>query len=388
MTGPPTATSGSVVLGPPRSSQSLVAAAVGQHPDVRLVSDATWVLGLGRSVVAATGVAAPACRPARSAPAAAAAAAAAGAAACGLLGTGAGPWVTSMVVAGPADVALAAAMFPAATLVSVVRHPDATVESLATKACGDGAYLSRPAGYRVWLDAHAALDAAAAAWPERVVVLDLAGVHPDPEATLGPCLARIGASWDPMCAAVLDAVTAEDDLRAAAEAHVATSGRVPGREAALARHAAATTGRRVPADPDGASRSLADALDGLATGARAPAATTASGRYASFVSLALPEGATAAVISKGDPALVAVPDRDLVHLPADGTGAYLGHHPANGAEAVAALTRAAVGGAGHLVVPAASSWWLSHYGELAEHLARRARLIAHHDDIATVYELT
>ena len=103
--------------------------------------------------------------------------------------------------------------------------------------------------------------------------------------------------------------------------------------------------------------------------------------------LSTPSDATVAVISKGDPSLVDVPGRHCSHLPQDYSGAYLGHHPADSADAVAAITAAVRNGVRYLVIPAASSWWLDHYPSVAEFLSANARVTAHHESIATTYEL-
>jgi hypothetical protein len=407
-----------VVLGPARSSQSLIAAALAQHTGARLVRDLTWCLDLGRGVVAARSGAVGAAgrgslapplppEPAATDPGATDAvgpgwfARAAGRAAGELIArhdivttapldagaaVGDREVVSWMTVTGPVDVALAAAMFPDAVLLGTLRHPDAVVESLASKACGDGAFASRPAGYRAWVEGVDAMVLAARAWPERAGVVDVASVHADPGSTLSRVLTRISLDWDPLCAAVLDSVTADRDLAAVADP--AGTGHQEERDVALARYEDLRDCHRAPfarREPHHPSRAvLDDALGSLPRPGPGPGAS----RYATLVALAVPSGGVAAVISKGDPALVDVDDRTLLHLPAGPDGTYAGHHPATGPDAVAALEAARVCGARFLVVPAASQWWLDHYGDLATHLETAARLIAGHVDIATVFELT
>jgi hypothetical protein len=85
------------------------------------------------------------------------------------------------------------------------------------------------------------------------------------------------------------------------------------------------------------------------------------------------------VVSKGDDDLLDL-GRPASHFPEAGDGGYAGHHPADGAAAVAALEARRAEGATHLLFPADSRWWLAHYGELAAHLADSADLVVNDDD--------
>jgi hypothetical protein len=100
----------------------------------------------------------------------------------------------------------------------------------------------------------------------------------------------------------------------------------------------------------------------------------------------VPPGATVAVISRGDEALVTLDARRGWHFPRTATGAYAGHHPADSGTAVAHLEEMRLSGAGHLVVPASARWWLDHYDGLAEHLRRRGALVAE-DAACSIYAL-
>jgi GT2 family glycosyltransferase len=104
------------------------------------------------------------------------------------------------------------------------------------------------------------------------------------------------------------------------------------------------------------------------------------------VARAVPAGANVLVVSRGDRELVRLPDREAAHFPQDEEGRYLGHHPADSAEAIARLERLREGGAEYLVVPATSRWWLDHYDGFARHLRDRYRL----DEQAecTIFRLT
>jgi hypothetical protein len=101
----------------------------------------------------------------------------------------------------------------------------------------------------------------------------------------------------------------------------------------------------------------------------------------------VPPGATVAVVSRGDDALLALDGRSGWHFPRAASGAYAGHHPHDGAAALAHLEQVRSGGAGYLVVPDCARWWLDHYEALAEHLRERCTLLAD-DDACAVYALT
>jgi GT2 family glycosyltransferase len=82
----------------------------------------------------------------------------------------------------------------------------------------------------------------------------------------------------------------------------------------------------------------------------------------------VPRGSLVAVVSHGDDRLVQTSSVTCAHFPATETGAHLGHHPRDAAEALTRLADAQRGGVTHLALPAASSWWLTHYRDLATHL--------------------
>jgi GT2 family glycosyltransferase len=83
---------------------------------------------------------------------------------------------------------------------------------------------------------------------------------------------------------------------------------------------------------------------------------------------AVPAGATALVVSRGDDELLRVEGRRAWHFPRADDGAYAGHHPANSREAIARLERQRAAGAGYIVFPATGIWWLEHYEGLRRHL--------------------
>ena len=101
----------------------------------------------------------------------------------------------------------------------------------------------------------------------------------------------------------------------------------------------------------------------------------------------VPAGARVLVVSKGDRALLELGDRQAEHFPQTPKGLYAGHHPADGATAVAHLEMLRSKGAEYLVFPSTSFWWLDHYHELRNHLDTQARLIAQPPGICKIFQL-
>lgn len=110
-------------------------------------------------------------------------------------------------------------------------------------------------------------------------------------------------------------------------------------------------------------------------------------RLCIMVQTAVPEGAIIAVVSKGDPNLLAFTARRGWHFPRTTSGEYAGHHPADGDDAVERLRSARAAGATHLVIPQTAIWWLDHYIELRRHLEGAATVVARDDDVGVVYAL-
>ncbi|HJZ59185.1 MAG TPA: glycosyltransferase [Gemmataceae bacterium] len=102
----------------------------------------------------------------------------------------------------------------------------------------------------------------------------------------------------------------------------------------------------------------------------------------------IPPGATVLVVSRGDDELLRLAGRRAWHFPRDPDGRYAGHHPANGAEAVARLDELRAAGAGYLVIPEPSLWWLDHYPEFRRHLAEQGREVFRQEGTGVIYALT
>ena len=111
-------------------------------------------------------------------------------------------------------------------------------------------------------------------------------------------------------------------------------------------------------------------------------------RLPEAVARVVPAGATVLVVSRGDDELLRLPGVRAWHLPRDPDGRYAGHHPADGAEAVARLEELRAAGAGYLVIPEPSLWWLDHYPEFRRHLAEQGREVFRQDGVGVIYALT
>jgi hypothetical protein len=100
----------------------------------------------------------------------------------------------------------------------------------------------------------------------------------------------------------------------------------------------------------------------------------------------VPSEAVVAVVSRGDQQLLHLGGRRARHFPEAPGGGYLGHHPADSADAVAYLESAVARGVDHLVVPATAAWWLQHYRGFRQHLEANSRRV-HEDESCVIYGL-
>ncbi len=109
-------------------------------------------------------------------------------------------------------------------------------------------------------------------------------------------------------------------------------------------------------------------------------------RIRDVVRACVPPGATVAVVSKGDDELLRLDGRVGVHFPRDDSGGYAGHYPSDDQEAIGQLEAARADGAGYLLFPRTSAWWLEHYAGLHRHL-ESAHAVAARDDACVVFSL-
>jgi len=100
-----------------------------------------------------------------------------------------------------------------------------------------------------------------------------------------------------------------------------------------------------------------------------------------------PEGATIAIVSRGDHQLLELDSRHAWHFPRAGDGTYAGYYPADSEAAVSHLEQLKANGASYLVIPASSGWWLDHYDGLREHLESRYETLFDEPDTGTIVRL-
>lgn len=102
----------------------------------------------------------------------------------------------------------------------------------------------------------------------------------------------------------------------------------------------------------------------------------------------VPEDATVAVVSRGDPRLLKLHGREGWHFPQRADRVYAGYYPADSAAAIAHLESVRERGAKYIAFPAAAMWWLDHYVNLTRHLETNYRLVLRDEPIGAIYGLT
>ena len=104
-------------------------------------------------------------------------------------------------------------------------------------------------------------------------------------------------------------------------------------------------------------------------------------RVRELIESSVPEGATVAVVSRGDGELLRLVGRNGWHFPRAASGAYAGHHPAGDDDAISRLEATRADGAMYLVFPATAYWWLDHYSGFKSHLDSRYQRVAEVNDV-------
>jgi glycosyltransferase involved in cell wall biosynthesis len=105
-----------------------------------------------------------------------------------------------------------------------------------------------------------------------------------------------------------------------------------------------------------------------------------------IASRVIPPAAVVAVVSRGDSDLLDLPAAVAWHFPEARPGVYAGHHPADSDAAIRMLESARGRGAGFLLLPGTSFWWLEHYDGFRRHLDQRYRC-AWRDETCAIYAL-
>ena len=260
------------------------------------------------------------------------------------------------VVAGPEVTGRALALadhYPGARILHVERDLETTVASLLTRPDAHGDFFDEPSARAAALELGCTGDLLAVALGAgRVLRVGLSRLVEDPVAALSQVLAFLGE--DPSTVPCLPfenlSVVAGERLRTCAGMTPTAARRL------LGEHEAATP------------QPLALRVRALAT------------RH-------LGDDAVVAVVSRGDEVLVDLGGPSGWHFPGAADGSYAGEYPATGQGAVALLEDVRRRGATHLLVPAPSGWWLTHYEELRGHLASCYRLVDSLEGTGALYDL-
>ena len=110
-------------------------------------------------------------------------------------------------------------------------------------------------------------------------------------------------------------------------------------------------------------------------------------RVREAVGKCVPRGATVAVVSKGDDALVNFDGSTGWHYPQGSDGSYGGWYPADSNAAIEQIRALVRRGARYLVFPATANWWLTHYVGLRQYLETDGREVANDPDVCVIYDL-
>jgi hypothetical protein len=100
-----------------------------------------------------------------------------------------------------------------------------------------------------------------------------------------------------------------------------------------------------------------------------------------------PRGATVAVVTRGDAALLAFDGRRGWHFPQTEQGIYAGHHPADSAAAITRLEEVRARGARYLLIPRTAFWWLDYYKEFHQHLLQGGSCLARNERWGALFAL-
>ena len=193
--------------------------------------------------------------------------------------------------------------------------------------------------------------------PERMIPVDLDELLSTSESTMRMLFAFIGLPYDARCLRVLGSAESQE---------AATPG----------------TSKRSPSTEIDRAVWWSEYLEAIERQSTLPASIERMRHAAMRV---VPEGATVAVISRGDDRLLELDSRRAVHFPANLRGEYLGYHPATGEEARELLRSAMAEGVEYIVIPSTSLWWLDHYGAMRKELDRAHRLVLLDPDVAAIY---
>lgn len=133
-----------------------------------------------------------------------------------------------------------------------------------------------------------------------------------------------------------------------------------------------------------------DLREGTHANAPSPAKKAAhslNARLRDFLTTLLPAKAHVAIVSKGDPELLAMKRLKATHFPQQEDGEWTGYHLADSAACIAHLDDLIERGVRWLVIPRPQLWYLDHYAAFAAHLSENHRLVTQQRHLCAVYEL-
>lgn len=271
--------------------------------------------------------------------------------------------------------AAVAAMYPDARFIHVTRSVDDAVASQL------GADDHSEAGdlYESWLrSTRAILEVRQLLDPDQVLLVAYEDLVDDPEGTMRTCLEFVGETDDRRCATLVSSAAEEgrQDRPIADFEGVPAQGEARLLSLALTRRAPSGHAERRISQ---VGKVLTHLADGMPHDRTPPDVDSGDDRnpYAAAHGLVRRHADRAApvcVVSKGDEMAVRFRGRLLGwHFPQTEDGTYAGYHPADGREAIAHLEHLRDRGAQYLLIPDPFLWWLDHYTELRQHLARSYR---------------
>lgn len=115
--------------------------------------------------------------------------------------------------------------------------------------------------------------------------------------------------------------------------------------------------------------------------------TPLSARICTYLEALLPPKAHVAIVTKGDPELLATNRINAVHFPMQEDGLWAGYHPVDSAACIAHLDELRAAGVRWFVVPRPFFWWIDNYADFFAQLATEHRLVARQNQLCVVYEL-
>src|SRR4051794_26538225 len=110
-------------------------------------------------------------------------------------------------------------------------------------------------------------------------------------------------------------------------------------------------------------------------------------RIREAVRTAVPAEAVVLVVSKGDSLLTDLYGREAWHFPRQDDGRYSGFYPKRDLSAIAHLEAMRACGAGYLLLPETSRWWLDHYADFHRYLERRYSCVFDETGTGAIYAI-